>query len=319
MADFVDKFVGLYHFVSDRAPKSSPLVDPKPRTVNPWRRSNKALISKVMAGEDIKASVDKSLALLGGIEQAINRGDRVLVKPNFNSPDPYPGSTDLLFLRAVLELLLEAGARVTIGESSGGIWRPTRNVFRKLGVPELVRHFNVELIAFEDRADDWVRVKVNGDYLDTVSMPRSAYEADKIVYLPCMKTHNIVGFSGALKLAVGFMHPGERRALHARYLERKIAEISLCWQPNLIIMDGRKAFVSGGPDKGQLVEPGLVLASGDLVAIDVEAMKVLLTYQAKNKLTEDPWQSPQIVTSLKHGLGGGKGSYIVVEWTSVTA
>jgi len=313
MVGFVDKVVGVYHFLSDRAPKSSPLVDPKPRTVNPWCRSDQALISKVMAGENIRASVDKSLALLGCIEQAIDRGDRVLVKPNFNSPDPYPGSTDLLFLRAVLELLLEAGARVTIGESSGGIWRPTRNVFRKLGVPEFVRHFNVELIAFEDRADDWVRVKVNGDYLDTVSMPRSAYEADKIVYLPCMKTHNIAGFSGALKLAVGFMHPGERRALHARYLERKIAEISLCWQPNLIIMDGRKAFVSGGPDKGQLAEPGLVLASGDLVAIDVEAMKVLLTYQAKNKLTGDPWQSPQIVTALKHGLGGGKGSYIVVE------
>jgi len=70
MAGFVDKVVGLYHFVSDRAPKSSPLVDPKPRTVNPWCRSDQALISKVMAGEDIRASVDKSLALLGCIEQA---------------------------------------------------------------------------------------------------------------------------------------------------------------------------------------------------------------------------------------------------------
>jgi uncharacterized protein (DUF362 family) len=313
MDGFVDKVVGLYHFISDRAPKNIPLVEPKPRTPNLWCRSDQALVSKVVAGGDIRASVDKSLALLGHIGQAITRGDKVLVKPNFNSPDPYPGSTDLVFLRVVLELLLEVGAKVTIGESSGGIWRPTRNVFRKLGVPELARCFDMELIAFEDRVDDWVRVKINGDYLDTVSMPRSAYEADKIVYLPCMKTHNIAAFSGALKLAVGFMHPGERRALHARYLERKIAEISLCWQPNLIIMDGRKAFVSGGPDKGQLAEPGLVLASGDLVAIDVEAMKVLLTYEAKNKLMADPWQSPQIVTAVKHGLGIGKDSYILVE------
>jgi len=109
------------------------------------------------------------------------------------------------------------------------------------------------------------------------------------------------------------MHPGERRALHARYLEQKIAEISLCWQPNLIVMDGRKAFVSGGPDKGQLVEPGLLLASGDLVAIDVEAMKVLSTYKARNRLVADPWQSLQIITALKHGLGSSGGSYIVVE------
>lgn len=313
MVRFVNEVVGLYHFLSDRAPKSSPFVDPKPRTVNPWSRGDQALVSRVMVGDDIGVSVGKSLSLLGRIEQAIDRGDRVLLKPNLNSPDPYPGSTDLGFLRAVLKLLLEAGARVTIGESSGGMWRPTRNVFRKLGIPELVRHFDVELIAFEDRVDDWVRVRVNGDYLHTVSVPRSAYEADKIVYLPCLKTHNLAGFSGALKLAVGFMHPGERRALHARYLPLKIAEISLCWQPDLIIMDGRKAFVSGGPDRGQLAEPGLILASGDLVAIDVEAMKVILSYQARNKLAGDPWQSPQIVTALKHGLGGGKSSYIVVE------
>ena len=78
-------------------------------------------------------------------------------------------------------------------------------------------------------------------------------------------------------------------------------------------MDGRKAFISGGPERGRLAEPGLVFASGDLVAIDVEAMKVLLTYQARNRLAGDPWQSPQIVTALKHGLGGGKSSYIVIE------
>jgi len=313
MAGLVDKVVGVYHFISDRAPKNIPFVDPKPRTVNPWCSNGQALVAKAISGEDIRASVDRVIALLGQLGQAIGKGDRVLVKPNFNSADPYPGSTDLVFLRAVLEILLEAGARVTVGESSGGIWRPTRKVLQKLGMFELVRDLGVELVAFEDKADDWVRIKIDGDYLGAVSMPRSAYEADKIVYLPCMKTHRFARFSGALKLAVGLMHPGERRALHARHLEQKVAEISMCWQPDLIVMDGRKAFVSGGPDKGQLAEPGIMLASGDLVAIDVEAMKVLLSYEGKNKLVADLWQSPQIVTALKHGLGVGEGGYILVE------
>ena len=78
-------------------------------------------------------------------------------------------------------------------------------------------------------------------------------------------------------------------------------------------MDGRKAFVSGGPAKGQLVEPGVVLASGDLVAIDVEAIKILLAYKANNKLTADPWQLPQVVAASRHGLGVGKNGYTVVE------
>jgi uncharacterized protein (DUF362 family) len=313
MTDFGDKIVGVYHFLSDRAPRDIPLVDPRPRPANPWLRNGQALVAKVKTGGDIRAAVDRAIALLGSMELVIGKGDRVLLKPNFNSQDPYPGSTDLVFLRAVVELLLEAGAKVTVGESSGGIWRPTRKVFRKVGMFEVAHDLGVELIAFDDKPSDWVRVRVDGDYLSSVSMPRTAYEADKIVYLPCMKTHNLARFSGALKLAVGFMHPGERRALHASHLEQKIAEISLCWQPNLIIMDGRKAFVSGGPAKGQLVEPEVVLASGDLVAIDVEAIKVLLAYEANNKLVADPWQSPQVVTALKHGLGAGKNRYIVVE------
>ena len=78
-------------------------------------------------------------------------------------------------------------------------------------------------------------------------------------------------------------------------------------------MDGRKSFVSGGPDRGHLVEPGLVLASGDLLAIDVEVIKVIQSYGAKNKLPANPWQLPQIMTALKYGLGFGEGGYIVVE------
>ena len=313
MSGLIDKGVGIYHFIADRPPKSIPLVAPKPRAVNPWCSDGQPRVAKVTAGEDIRGSVDRVMALLGPLEKAIDRGDNVLVKPNFNSPDPPPGSTDLAFLRAVVELLLDAGAKVTIGESAGGMWRPTRNVLRKLAVLESVRDLNVELVAFDEKTVDWVKVKVDGDYLDSVSMPRRAYEADKIVYLPCLKTHKLARFTGALKLAVGFMHPGERRALHARNLEEKAAEISLCWQPNLIIMDGRKVFVTRGPDKGQLVEPGLLLASGDLVAADVEAMRLLLAYGARNKLVADPWQNLQVVTALKHGLGPRDKQYVVVE------
>jgi uncharacterized protein (DUF362 family) len=267
----------------------------------------------VKADGDIRPAIGQAVALLGDLKQAIGRGDRVFMKPNFNSPDPFPASTDLAFLQVVIELILEAGAKVTIGESAGAVWRPTRKVFNQLGVPELARRLGVELIAFEDRPNDWVQIRINGDYLSKVIMPRSAYEADKMVYLPCMKTHNIGAFSGAIKLAFGFVAPGQRRSFHLGHLQEKLAEVSLCWQPDLIVMDGRKAFVSGGPNKGQLVEPGLVLASGDLVAIDVEAMRVILEYRASNKIPANPWELPQIATALKHGLGAEEGKYIVVD------
>jgi uncharacterized protein (DUF362 family) len=313
MSNLFDKTVGVYHFLGDRVPGNIPVVEPKARRVNPWRRGSQAIVAKVTAGENTRLVIDKAVTLLGSLGQAINRGDKVLVKPNFNSPDPFPASTDLVFLQLVIELILEAGAEVTIGESSGAVWRPTRKVFSRLGVPELARRLGVELIAFEDRPNDWVKIRINGDYLSTVVMPRSAYEADKMVDLPCMKTHNLGAFSGAIKLAFGFVAPRQRRSFHLGHLQEKLAEISLCWQPDLVIMDGRKAFVSGGPAKGQLVEPGLVLASGDLIAIDVEAIEVTLDYRASNKIPANPWELPQIATALRHGLGAGEGNYIVTD------
>ncbi|MGB5925657.1 MAG: DUF362 domain-containing protein [Dehalococcoidia bacterium] len=313
MTVLFDRVVGVYHFLGDRMPRGIPCVEPRPRRNNPWLRNNQPVVAKVKAQGDIRLAINQAMALMGNLQLTISRGDRVLVKPNFNSPDPFPASTDLAFLQGVIELMLEAGAKVTIGESSGGVWRPTRKVFSQLGLPELARRLGAELIAFEDKANDWLEVRINGDYLSKVIMPRAAYEADKIVYLPCMKTHNVAAFSGAIKLAFGFVAPGQRRGFHLGHLQEKLTEVSLCWQPDLIVMDGRKAFVSGGPAKGELVEPGLVLASGDLIAIDVEAMKVLLEYRAPNKIPANPWELPQVATALKHGLGAKEGEYIVVD------
>jgi len=82
-------------------------------------------------------------------------------------------------------------------------------------------------------------------------------------------------------------------------------------QTSLLWM-AEKPFVSGGPQRGKIVEPKLILASGDLVAIDVEAVRVLLSYKATNRLISDPWQIPQIATAVKHRLGAGEDGYMLV-------
>lgn len=308
-----DTLRGLYHLFADRKPDSLVVRPPKPRKTALWRNDGLPLVSMVRVPEGVRTAVERCLDLLGGLDRLVSPGDSVLVKPNFNSPDPFPGSTDLEFLRAALELLLDAGAEVIVGESAGGLWRPTRNTVARLGVPELLKEMSVQFVAFDANECEWVEVPVEGEYLHKVTVPRVAYEADKLVYLPCMKTHRFARFSLTLKLSVGFMHPAERRALHMRNLEQKAAEISLVWQPDLIVMDGRKAFVSGGPERGELVQPNVIMASGDMVAIDVVALEILQSYKADNRLGGDPYTLPQIATALKHGLSSADGAYKVVE------
>jgi uncharacterized protein (DUF362 family) len=307
----IDRTVGTYHFLFDQTPNEIPTVPPKPRKINPWQKDGKALVVKINTGQDIRQSIDLALAALGPLTASIYRGDKVMVKPNYNSDDSPPASTDLEFLKALIEVLLETGARVTVGESSGGVWRPTVKVFRRRHLYELARNLGVDLIAFEDKGREWIKIPIQGEFLHYVVMPRSAYEADRLVYLPCLKTHQFARYSGALKLPFGFVHPGQRRGFHLQFLEEKLAEVNLCWQPDLIVMDGRRAFISGGPNQGKVVEPQVLLASGDLIAMDVEALKVLLSYQAQNRLLSDPWQMPQIVSALKHGLGSNKEGYIL--------
>jgi len=312
MAAVFDRVVGVYHFLGDRVPRDIPSAEPKPRRNNPWVRDGQPIVARVKVEGNVRTAIELAIGLMGNLSQIICKGDRVFVKPNLNSADPFPAATDLPFLQTVIELILESGARVTVGEGSGAVWRPTKRVFEQRGVPELARNLGVELIAFDDRPRDWVQVNIEGDYLKKVAMPRSAYEADKIIYVPCMKTHVLSGFSGAIKLAFGFVAPGQRRGFHRGHLQQKLADVALCWQPDLVIMDGRKAFVTGGPHSGRVVEPDLVLASGDFVAIDVEAIKVLLSYRARNKLPADPWQLPQIANAVKHGLGPKEGKYMAV-------
>jgi hypothetical protein len=67
----------------------------------------------------------------------------------------------------------------------------------------------------------------------------------------------------------------------ANRIEEKIADINKAICPSLIIMDARKIFVTGGPDKGKIENPGLIYASGDRVAIDLVGLDYLLKYRGK--------------------------------------
>ena len=56
-----------------------------------------------------------------------------MIKPNFNCQYAIPLSTDLGFLAAVIEVLLDAGAKLSVGELSGRVAWPTDKVVSDLG------------------------------------------------------------------------------------------------------------------------------------------------------------------------------------------
>ncbi|NLE75372.1 MAG: hypothetical protein GX605_01300, partial [Chloroflexi bacterium] len=55
--------------------------------------------------------------------------------------------------------------------------------------------------------------------------------------------------------------------------------------------------------RGDYVYPNVVMASGDQVAIDTEAVKILKTYPEQNRLNMPIEEMGQIKMALEHNLG----------------
>ena len=259
----------------------------------------------MVAGKNIKEDVRRAIDLLGGLPLSLKAQDRILLKPNYNSDDPPPGSTAMDFLTTVIDLLREYGCtRISVGESAGRPWVPTEKVFKKTGLAAKMGELKVPLLDF-DRSP-YLDVPVDGEYFKFVGYPKEMEEFDKVVYLPTLKTHFAAGFSMSLKLTVGLTHLFDRMALHGDnnlFVSQRAVEMGTPVKPDLILMDGRISFISGGPAIGLAVHPGVILASGDPVALDVQGVRLLQNYAAVNHLTGDAWTLPQIKTAVKHGMG----------------
>lgn len=260
-------------------------------------------VSKIKVEKSLKESILKAVNLLGGFEQFINRGEVVFLKPNFNTADPSPASSDPEFLKAVTELVYDCGAKIVMLGDSSTMSLNTRKTMEKLKIFDLE---NMErpprIYVFEDRG--WVKKEIpNGKYLKTVFVSTLLDRADKLILLPCLKTHFKAQFTGSLKLSIGFMKPLQRVRLHLRHLQEKIAELNKIINPDLIIMDARKCFINRGPARGEVQEPNLILASTNRVAIDVEGIKIIQGFKGNSLRNIDPWELPQIKKSIEFGLG----------------
>lgn len=254
-------------------------------------------VSKIQVKDNLKEAIQKAVWEIGGFGHFIKKGDKVLIKPNFNTADPFPASSDPQFLKAVVELVYAAGAgEVIIGDSSMFLLK-TRNVMKKLRIFDFEKELNPapKIVIFDE--GNWMKKEIpKGKYIKNVSLPEILDRVDKLIFLPCLKTHKSGQFTGSLKLSVGFIKPIERLRLHSNHLREKVAEINTVIKPDLVIMDGRKCFITKGPSNGQVKEPDLILASIGSVAIDIEGIKIIQSFEG-NALSG---MRPEDLSQIKH-------------------
>ena len=93
--------------------------------------------------------------------------------------------------------------------------------------------------------------------------------------------------------------------LHSSSHQRRmIAEINTAYTPALIVLDGVDAFISGGPDDGERVSPGVVLACSDRIALDAMGIALLRYFGCKTEVAKGKiFQQEQIARAVDLGLG----------------
>jgi len=302
--------------------KDAAEVECKPLRPNVYVNNERSLMALVRS-EDRGGGFEEALRLIGGIEPAIARlGEGyVLVKPNCNSHDPFPASTHPETVRFVVTKLMEAGLQkeqIIIGDMSGPAWLPTEATMRRNGILSVAAELGVEVSFFEN--EKWLRVKPEkaSSWPEGFRIAEKAYAASKIISLPCLKTHQFGGvFTLSLKNSVGMINPADRSTLHKKPGHR-IAEINLAYTTDLILLDGLRCFVSGGPSHGKEAAPGVILAGSDRVAVDTAGVAVLRYYEAEGIANVKVKDHEQLKRAAEIGVGHMKADKIALKASNLT-
>lgn len=259
-----------------------------------------------------KAILTSALDALGGLGRFVQPGMRVAIKPNATWAYP-PGtasSSDPELLRALIQMVKDAGAGSIIVMDHCSIDPGTAEAIRVSGIGNIVKEEDVEGL-FPDRNNahrsTYAAIELpNGKAYQKMNVMAEAVRADVRINLGLAKSHNVTKVTMTLKHMMGFLQqPG---LLHAQ-LEQGIADLSTpsALQAQLHILEALRVRlpygsyrVCAGPET-ELTNPNVVqrrnqvIAGTDPVLID--------SYGCTAFFDMLPDELPYILRAVESGVG----------------
>ncbi|HMB45121.1 MAG TPA: DUF362 domain-containing protein [Candidatus Methanoperedens sp.] len=262
----------------------------------------------VVRKKDIIQSVKTSVDLAGGMK--IKKNSTVLIRPNANTADFPPGSTNPEVLKGAIRAVKEYNpAKIIVAEKSMTTL-DTIKVMKHLGLYQAAESEGVdEIVSFDDGKWKKVQHPYANSWHHGFSVPVILDTIDYMVALPIVKTHWTALFTIGLKSQISVTSDLDRRQLpHGQKNDElfgtMIAESNLVHKPDFYISDATKCFVTDGPNVGTLREPGIIIATSDVIANDVLGLALLKTLGTIDKIQNNSvWEQPQIKRAVELGLG----------------
>lgn len=253
-------------------------------------------VRRLSGYEEVASEMRKLLFPLGGMKAFVKPGDKVLLKPNLLGPfrPERAVTTHPAVVEAVATLVLEAGGRCYVGDSSG--CGSHEAVLKATGIGEVIRKLNLEWADLDTPAEFEFP---NALVARKISLGAPLAQMNKIINLPKAKTHVQMVATGAMKNLYGYLPGTSKSEYHYRLKTREwLAELqldlSVALPPVLNIMDAVVAMEGEGPSGGTPRHLGFLAASTETVALD------MITFQAMNL---DPDDVPLLAAAKRRPYG----------------
>jgi uncharacterized protein (DUF362 family) len=232
---------------------------------------------------------------------AFSKPQKVLVKPNVVSGEPYPSTTHPLVLGAVLDFLLERENQVVVADGTAVDALNSENIISAHPLAEVCRQHGIEL----QNVHKHLFRKVKGPTMN-MELSELAFDCHYIISLPVLKSHQICRMTGALKNQFGLLRNRERITMHIglRNLHKGIAEINSVLKPDLIIMDAVVTHLRANEKRHGATEAklGFMLAGADPVAVDARGLELLKCVEPRLDGAK-PLDIDYISDAVKLGIG----------------
>jgi len=227
--------------------------------------------------KNVKAAIIRLLEPLGGMENFVGRSQQVLLKPNLlagRSPDKAV-TTHPAVVRAVIELCLDLGAKVSLGDSPG--IGSLEQVAGKAGLLDIVKKTGIRLAPFEKS----VPLNSTKGTFQKLEVAQDILDAEVIINLPKLKTHQMMGMTCAVKNMFGAVVGLRKPRLHLQagtdkaFFALMLLELCEFLAPALTIVDAVIGMEGEGPGSGDPVKIGALIAGTHPQAIDTVATELL--------------------------------------------
>jgi uncharacterized protein (DUF362 family)/Pyruvate/2-oxoacid:ferredoxin oxidoreductase delta subunit len=229
-----------------------------------------------------RTAISKLIDDLGGIEKFVSPGDKILLKLNLlagHKPE-LAATTNPVIVKAVVKIVQAAGGIAYLGDSPGGMVTESayQQILETTGIAEAAQETGANIVFFDGGQQNYTSKSARK--FKQFPVVQAAFDFDKVIALPKLKTHQFTGLTCGVKLLYGYL-PGITKAenhLHAGKNIDTFSELLLdiyeSFPPMLTIADAIVAMQRNGPAHGEPVSINILFASTSAAAIDWAACRI---------------------------------------------